>query len=179
MRRAATELSVEEFISMAYPSGEQDEAIAAAALDVLTLSKALTSREHLLALLLATNPEWCKAFLFPDEEAMVDSARAKAPAALVVHAQGAIMWKECRDYLEKTGALIVDRSSSTQKLRPGAELVSVREGLPQGTDGIAQLALKALETLQEVETGHRTPSFVQGGIMQFLRDKCDEQMGVV
>ena len=61
-------------------------------------------------------------------------------------------WKECRDYLERQHALIVNRRDRDQgqAISVGASPASVRSNLPKDVDGIVRFALKAIKRVAEL-----------------------------
>lgn len=144
------EVSVSEFAAMAYPATETDKAICAAALAVVTQSGSLSSMEHLDSLLLATHPDWCKAFLDKRGQAAFDTARRSAPAALFVNQGQSIRWKECRDYLEQLNAIEVAHSGKNQPIGAGTALTSVKASLPTGVDSVVKYVFMALARIREL-----------------------------
>ncbi len=144
------EVPVAEFAAMAYPATDADKAICAAALAVAEQSGGISSMEHLDALLLATHPDWCKAFLDRHGQAAFETARKSAPAALFVAQGQSIRWKECRDYLEKLSALTVAHGDKGQPVGAGTSLTSAKANLPTGVDSVVECALMALARIREL-----------------------------
>lgn len=99
--------------------------------------------EHLDSLLLATHPDWCKAFLDKRGQAAFDTARRSAPAALFVNQGQSIRWKECRDYLEQLNAIEVAHSGKNQPIGAGTALTSVKASLPTGVDSVVKYVFMA------------------------------------
>lgn len=130
-----------EFAAMAYPVTDADKAICAAALAVVEQSGGLSSMEHLDALLLATHPDWCKAFLDKRGQAAFDAACKSAPPALFVGQGQSIRWKDCRDHLERLGAIVVDRSTRDQPISKGIALAASKAAFPTGVDEVVKFAL--------------------------------------
>ena len=160
-----------EFAALAYPATDADKAICAAALAVVEKSGGISSMEHLDALLLATHPDWCKAFLDRRGQAAFDAARRSAPAALFVGQGQSIGWKDCRDYLEKLSAVTVAHGGKGQPIGAGTALTSVKADLPTGVDGVVECALVALARIRELRKD--LPSVPQA--QRVILDAFDEQ----
>lgn len=144
------EVPAAAFAAMAYPANDADKAICAAALAVVEQSGGLSSMEHLDALLLATHPDWCKAFLDPKGQRRLDAAMRSAPKALFVGQDQSVRWKDCRDYLEKLNAVVVARATKGQPISVGAALASAKSALSTGMDGVVKCALAALGRVREL-----------------------------
>lgn len=144
------EVPLSAFASMAYPSTDADKAVCAAALAVIEQSGGLSSMEHLDALLLATHPDWCKAFLNQVDQRALAAAMRSAPGALFVGRDQSIRWKECRDYLECLGALTVARNSHDQPIWSGTAMSSAKASLRQDVDSVVVYALKSLNRVREL-----------------------------
>jgi len=144
------EVPVADIAAMAYPATDADTAICAAALAVVEQSGAISSVEHLDALLLATHPDWCRAFLDNREKAAFDKARNSAPGALFVGQDESIRWKECRDYLERLNALTVAHGAKDQDISIGSALASAKANLPAGVDDVVKYVLAALGRIREL-----------------------------
>lgn len=141
---------VAEFAAMAYPATDADKAICAAALAVVEQSGGLSSMEHLDALLLATHPDWCKAFLDKRGQAAFDAACMSAPPALFVSQGQSIRWKDCRDHLDRLDALAVEHSTLGQPIGKGTALATIKASLPMGVDEIVKFALQAVARIREL-----------------------------
>lgn len=165
------EVAVAEFAAMAYPSGNADKAICAAALAVVEQSGGLSSMEHLDSLLLATHPDWCKAFLDNRGQSPFDAARRSAPDALFVKQGQSIRWKECRDYLEQLNAVTVAHSVKNQPIGAGTALTSAKAGLPTGVDGVVKYVLMALARIRELRRDPATVLHAQ----RLILDAFEEQ----
>lgn len=133
-----------------YPATDTDRAICAAALSIVEQHGTLSSRDHRDALLLATHSEWCKQLLGQKRHRSLASAMKSAPRELFLHKGHPIRWKECRDYLERLGAITIARGTHDQFIHPGAAFASVKAGLPAGTDGVVKYALAAIEHIREL-----------------------------
>jgi hypothetical protein len=144
------EVPLKEFAVTPYPATARDKAICAAALAIVEQSHDLSSADHLDALLLATHPEWCKAFLDQKDHTAFETARKSAPQTLISAVDQSIQWKECRDYLERQQAITVNRRDKRQAISPGTNLTSVRKGLPGGVDEIVRFALQAISRVAEL-----------------------------
>lgn len=144
------EVPVAEFAAMAYPATDADKAICAAALAVVEQSGRLSSMEHLDLLLLATHHDWCKAFLDQRGQAAFDAACKSAPPTIFVGQGQSIRWKDCRDHLERLGALTVAHSTQGQPVDRGAAFAVAKAALPTGVDEVVKLALQALERIREL-----------------------------
>jgi hypothetical protein len=162
------EVTVATFASMAYPATDADKAICAAALEVVEQSKGLSSMEHLDVLLLATHPNWCKAFLNQNDQPAFDIAMRSAPSALFVGANQSIRWKDCRDYLEKLDALMVEHGRPGQPIGRGTALASAKVNFPQGMDATVSYALKALERIRELRQDLSSVSQAQQNILDIF-----------
>jgi hypothetical protein len=153
-RKAAVAVSKEapmtEFAAMAYPATDADKAICAAALAAVEQSGSLSSMEHLDALLLATHPGWCKAFLDKRGQAAFDAACKSAPPALFVGQGQSIRWKDCRDHLESLGAIVLDRSTRDQPISKSIALATSKAAFPTGVDEVVKFALQALARIREL-----------------------------
>jgi hypothetical protein len=165
------EVPVADFAALAYPATNADRAVCAAALAVVEKSGGISSMEHLDALLLATHPDWCKAFLDRRGQAAFDAARRSAPAALFVGQGQSIRWKECRDYLEQLKALTVTHLGAEQPISVGTALTSVKARLPAGVDGVVECALMALARIRELRKD--LPSVPQA--QRVILDAFEEQ----
>ena len=171
-RKAATavpeEVPVAEFAVMAYPATDADKALCAAALAVVEQSSDISSMEHLDALLLATHPDWCKAFLDDQTQTAFAAARKSAPAVLFVGQGLSIRWKDCRDHLERLGALTVAHGGQGQLLGPGKKLAAVKADFPHGADEVVKYALQALERIRELRKDLPTVPQPQQDILNFF-----------
>lgn len=147
------EVPLEEFAVMPYPATARGKAICATALAIVEQSRGLSSADHLDALLLATHPEWCKAFLDQKDHRAFETANKFAPQNLFVGADESIQWKECRNYLEKQHqAIAVDRKDPRQAISPGINLTAARKDLPGGVAEIVRFALQAMRRIDEMRT---------------------------
>jgi hypothetical protein len=144
------EAPMTEFAAMAYPATDADKAICAAALAAVEQSGSLSSMEHLDALLLATHPGWCKAFLDKRGQAAFDAACKSAPPALFVGQGQSIRWKDCRDHLESLGAIVLDRSTRDQPISQSIALATSKAAFPTGVDEVVKFALQALARIREL-----------------------------
>lgn len=162
------EVPLEEFAATAYPSTETDRAICAAALAVVEQTGGLSSMEHLDALLMATHPEWCKAFLAQADHRAFSEAVSSCPNQLFVGADQPIGWKESRNYLERLQAISVRHGDPAQAIGMGAEFAAARSSLPSGMDQVASYAIKALKRIAEIREDLSTASQAQSQIMQTL-----------
>jgi len=144
------EVPVAELAAMAYPASDADKAVCAAALAVVEQSGGLSSMEHLDALLLATHPDWCKAFLDQKGQRVLETAMRSAPKALFVGLAQSVRWKECCDYLERHNAIAIARGTKGQPISAGRALASVRATLWAGVDGVVKCALAALGRVREL-----------------------------
>lgn len=141
------EIPLEEFDAMGYPATEKDMTICAAALSIVEQSDNLSSMNHLDALLLATHPEWCKAFLDQKEHRAFDIIMQSTPHALFVGTNQSIRWKECRDYLEQRRGISISRGHKEQIISLGPDLISVKNSFPGGVDEIVKYAIKAMRQI--------------------------------
>jgi len=143
-------VSLDEFIVLAYPASDTDEAICAAALAIVEESQGISSVDHLDCLLLATHPDWCRMFLNQNEYRPFDIAKSSTPDSLFVIADQSIRWKKCRDYLEKRHAIIVQHNDPRQAINPGRNHATVRNDLPRGVDQMVRFALKAISCIADL-----------------------------
>jgi hypothetical protein len=165
------EVPVAEFAAMTYPATDADKAICAAALAVVEQSAGISSMEHLDALLLATHPDWCKAFLDRRGQAAFETARKSAPAALFVGQGQSIRWKECRDYLEQLNALTVAHGDKGQPIGVGTAIAPAKAGLPTGVDGVVECALMALARIRELRKDLSSVPQAQRVILDALEEQ--------
>jgi hypothetical protein len=162
---------------LSYPGTSTDEAICSAALAVVEQTKELSSMDHLDALLLTSHPQWCKSFLSAEDQRKFDNAFADAPDALLVKENDSIRWKDARDYLEQRNALEVNRSSKSQPITAGKDLVSVKASLPGGIDGVVAFALKALPRIREFRKDITTAPIELRPVLQMLV-RTHEEYGI-
>ena len=167
----STKLSVAAFAAMAYPATDTDRAICAAALAVVEQSGALTSMEHLDALLLATHPNWCKKFLNQNEQRALDKALRSAPKGLFVAQGQSIRWNECRDYLEKLGAITVDHGANNQFVGTGTVMASTKVSFPAGVDEVVKIALDVLDSIRELRKDLASVPQVQRSILEAFAEQ--------
>ncbi len=132
-------------VAMVYPATDTDRAVCGAALAIVKHSQGLSSVDHLDCLLLAAHPAWCKIFLNQDEHRAFDADKNSTPNSLFVDQP--INWKDCRDYLERKHAIVVQRKEKGQPISPGTNFQSLRSDLPQGLEAIAVFALKAMRRI--------------------------------
>lgn len=133
-----------------YPATDTDRTICAAALSIVEQHGTLSSRDHSDALLLATHPDWCKRLLEQKRRRAHSAAMKSAPKELFLRKGQPIRWKECRDYLERLGAITIARGTRDQFIHPGTAFASVKACLPAGTDGMVKYALAAIEHVREL-----------------------------
>lgn len=136
--------------SLSFPANQRDKIMVAAALSIVEKAGDLSSMDHLDALLLATHPEWCKAFVDPGGQKRLEAVALGVPADFFAKSNSPIMWKDCRDYLEKRQALQIDRSSNAQTIKRGESFAAVKTSLPGGVDNIVAVALEALKEVQKL-----------------------------
>ncbi len=144
---------------LSFPSTPREKIITAAALAIIEKAGEVSSMDHLDVLLLATHPEWCKAFLNTSDRKLLNSAVAELPLEFSLEDHEPIKWKDCRDYLEKRQALQIDRTSQDQIIQPGQNIVAVKASLPPGTESIVAVALEALKEVQRLR--ERTDSALE------------------
>ena len=169
------EVSVVDIAAMAYPATEADKAVCAAALAVVEQSGGISSMEHLDALLLATHPDWCKAFLDNRGRAAFDRASKSAPDALFVSQNESIRWKECRDYLERLGALTVAHGAKDQDIGIGSALASAKTNLPTGVHAMVKCALAALDHIRDLRKDLTSVPQVQRSILDIFAEQHRQQ----
>ena len=167
----STKLSVAAFAAMAYPATDTDRAICAAALAVVEQSGALTSMEHLDALLLATHPNWCKKFLNQNEQRAIDKALRSAPKGLFVAQGQSIRWNECRNYLEKLGAITVDHGANNQFVGTGTVMASTKVSFPAGVDEVVKIALDVLDSIRELRKDLASVPQIQRSILEAFAEQ--------
>lgn len=160
--------------ALSYPGTHRDKLINAAALSIVEKAGDLSSMDHLDALLLATHPEWCKAFLDPSGRTRFEAAAVDVPTGFFVEGNASIMWKDCRDYLEKRKALRIDRSSNAQTIRIGENFADVKASLPSGVDSIIDVALEALKEVQRLRQRIDSASEGQKPVLQIFEHQHQE-----
>lgn len=162
------------FELLSYPASEVDTAICRAALAIVDKAGHMTSMDHLDALLLATHPAWCKAFLSVVDQNVLAAAIARPVAKDLVKAVPSIRWKDARDYLEQRKALKIDRTTTTQPISLGAEYVAVRNSLPAGVEDVVALAVTALKRVRELRSGIDAAPVAQQAVLRSLLLKHQE-----
>ncbi len=167
----SAKIPLDEFVAKAYPSSDADRAICAATLAVVEQSGGLSSMEHLDTLLLATHPGWCKAFLDQNGQRALETAMRSAPKALFINKDRPILWKECRDYLEKLGALTVARKTADQTLHVGTAIASIKASLPAGVDKVVTYALASLDRIRELRKDSASVSQAQRNILDAFSEQ--------
>lgn len=165
------EVPMAVFAAIAYPSTDGDKAISAAALAVVEQSGGLSSVEHLDALLLATHPDWCRAFLDQKDLPVFNAAVRSAPGALFVGQNQSIRWKDCRDYLERLNALTVAHGNQGQSIAVGTALPSAKATLPQGVDTVVAYVFKALDHIRKLRQDLSTVPQAQRSILDAFTEQ--------
>jgi hypothetical protein len=161
---------------VSYPSTDTDKVICAAALSIIEQSKQLSSMDHLDALLLSTHPDWCKPFLSVTEHGDLSKAVAKASKALFVKEDQTIQWGTCRQYLEKRGAISLNRTRTEQPISAGTAIATVKTELPQGIEKIVGYALKALKTMSECRMDIASLPQEQQNILRIIEQRRKMEM---
>jgi hypothetical protein len=165
------EVPVADIAAMAYPTDGTDNAICAAALSVVEQSGGLSSMEHLDALLLATHPDWCKAFLDKSDLATFENARTSAPADLFVGQGQSIRWTDCRDHLERLNALRVAYGAKGQPISADTGMAMAQGNLPGGVVTVVQYALKALDRVRDLRRDLDSAPQPQQDILRILSEQ--------
>ena len=171
--KVAAEVDFASLTELSYPSTETDQMVCAASVAAIDQAGELSSMEHLDAVLLATHPDWCKAFLSDTDKAKLDTAITSVPSALIIEGDNSIRWKEARDYLEQRKALTVNHSDSVQPIASGTDLASVKASLPSGTDDIVVLALKAVEQVHILRTETAQANKEQQQILTIFQQQAE------
>jgi hypothetical protein len=141
---------VEQFVMLSFPTNSKEKALTAAALSIVAKAGDISSMDHLDIMLLATHPVWCKTFLNHSGRKRLESAELNAPKELFVERHESIMWKDCRDYLEKSNAFRVDHSSQAQIIHSGQNLMSVAASLRTDVADIVAVAFEAHKEVQNL-----------------------------
>lgn len=162
-------------VTVSYPVLEQDKIVCAAALSIVKQTREMSSADHLDALLLATHPEWCEAFLSQEEISDFDNVIKNTPQELFVGTQP-IQWSKSRDYLEKRHAISINRMNLEQPIKPGSELKAVTEQLPGGVDGIVKYALKGLNRINELRKDLKLQTQEQQQLIQILEQRHQQEV---
>ena len=159
---------------LSFPSTPKEKIITAAALAIIENAGEISSMDHLDVLLLATHPEWCKAFLDASGRKLLSSAVAGQPVGFSSEGHEPIRWKDCRDYLEKRQALQIDRASHTQTIKRGENIVAVEASLPTGTESIVAIALEALKEVKRLRNRTDSASEDQELVLQIFEQRHQE-----
>jgi len=165
---------VGKFMMLSFPTTPKEKAFAAAALSIVEKAGAISSMDHLDIMLLATHPLWCKAFLSHTGRKHFEAAELVTPTAFFVGDQDPIMWKECRDYLEKRSALRIEHSSPAQTLQAGDNVMIVKASLSNKVDDIVAVALEAHKELLKLRQNINTASVEQKRVFNIFEKRHQE-----
>lgn len=149
-----------------YPGTELDKTICGIALAVLGKGN-LDSMNHLYAVLLASHPSWCKAFLDDHDRKEFDRICARGPRTLRTDITRPVQWKKSRDYLERLKAITVDRSNMAQTLIL-ADLSIPQVSFPGPSAEYMGLVMKALATMLDMKQGLVSQNQEQKAAIQIL-----------
>ncbi len=151
---------------LSFPATDKEKALTAAAMAIIEKTGEISSMDHLDVMLLATHPEWCKSFLDDAAHKQFEVAVKNVATEFFTKGNETIMWKDCRDYLEKRHALRVNHASSTQPINRGTNFLEVRESFSTGVDSIVSLALDALKGVHRLRQHIDEASEVQNLLLQ-------------
>jgi hypothetical protein len=165
---------VGQFVMLSFPTNSKEKALAAVALSIVAKAGDISSMDHLDVMLLATHPEWCKTFLSHSGRNRLESAEFNAPKELFVAGHESIMWKDCRDYLEKSKAFRVDHSYQAQIIHPRENLMSVAASLKTEVADIVAVALEAHKEVQKLRLKIYAASEEQKRIFQIFDKRHQE-----
>lgn len=144
------EVDMDAVIETMYPAAEIDNAICGIGLEITKQAAEIPSMDQLAAILLATNPEWCKPFLKKSDIEALNQAIKAAPQEMFVSEKQSIAWKECRDYLELRNAINVTHDGTDQPITAGSEFNTAYEQFSKGMSEIVSFALKALGEISKL-----------------------------
>jgi hypothetical protein len=161
-------LEVAAFYAAAYPSSLADNAVCAAGTFFMGTAREMQSADHLDALILATHPAYCRAFLRPEDQRRLDTAVAGAPTELSYGVDQSIRWLECRDYLEQQGYAKVDRPAKGQPMTALPAIRAAMDTVPAGIVEVCGLALRALRRVHELRPKAAKRSEVQHRVIDVL-----------
>lgn len=152
--------------NLSFPATAKEKALTATAMAIIEKTDEISSMDHLDVMLLATHPEWCKSFLDDAAHKRFEVAAKNVPSEFFAKGNESIMWKDCRDYLEKRHALRVNHASSAQPINRGTNFLEVRESFSTGVDSIVSLALDALKGVHRLRQHIDAASEMQKLLLQ-------------
>lgn len=152
--RAATAQTSPDFshFDQAYPATSADQLVCAIALESIEWRQSLSSDDHLDGLILATHPDLCRVLAPQSAGSKIDTLVFPLKSDLATIGSQGLKWTKCVRYLvEHRKALTVQNTANERPISKGPQFDAVRASLPQGTGGLAAMALTTLDQIRKLQ----------------------------
>lgn len=163
-----------QLAAVSFPSSPREKSLIAAALAIIEKTGDISSMDHLDILILATHSEMCKAFLDISGRRRLEVAAKAAPTDFFSKGNDSIMWKDCRDYLEKRKAFLIGRALPAQTIMLGESFTAVNKSFACGVDKVVAVALEAFKEVQKLRREIDSASEVQKQLLQIFEQRHQE-----
>ncbi|MCX6952967.1 MAG: hypothetical protein NTV51_12495 [Verrucomicrobia bacterium] len=136
----------------AYPATSADQLVCAISLEFIEWRQSLPTDDHLDGLILATHPELCRVLAPQSAGSKIDALVVPLQSDLATIGSQGLKWTQCVRYLvEHRKALIVQNTANGRPISKGPQFDAVRASLPQGTGGLAAMALTTLAQIRKLQ----------------------------
>lgn len=152
--RAATTPTGPDFslFDQAYPATSADQLVCAISLEFIEWRQSLSSDDHLDGLILATHPELCRVLAPQSAGSKINALVVPLQSDLATISSQGLKWTQCVRYLvEHRKALTVQNTANGRPISKGTQFDAVRASLPQGTGGLAAMALTTLDQIRKLQ----------------------------
>jgi hypothetical protein len=152
--RAATATTGPDFslFDQSYPATSADQLVCAISLEFIEWRQSLPTDDHLDGLILATHPELCRVLAPQSAGSKIDALVVPLKSDLATIGSQGLKWTQCVRYLvEHRKALTVQNTANGRPISKGTQFDAVRASLPQGTGGLAAMALTTLAQIRKLQ----------------------------
>lgn len=135
-----------------YPATSADRLVCAIALEFVEWRQSLSSDDQLDGLILATHPDLCRVLAPQSAGSKIDALVLPLQSDLATIGSRGLKWTQCVRYLvEHRKALTVQNTANGRPISKGPQFDAVRASLPQGTGGLAAMALTTLDQIRKLQ----------------------------
>jgi hypothetical protein len=143
-----------------FPYSDNEKAICAAFLSILSQKQVIRESELLEALTLAVHPELCRQLLDDVDVPIFDSAIDSVPADLFSTPGSTVYWKKTRGLFEELGAIEIDRSQDAIVIKVANKFKQERLRFPMSSELIT-FVLKAQQIYNKMSKSQQEEDIVK------------------
>ncbi|MBZ0264212.1 restriction endonuclease [bacterium] len=167
------EISLDEFVSGAYPSSATDNSMIQIASAIISQKDGVESNRHLDMMLLASHPDWCRRLLSPKDQTIFNRVRHSVDSSVYVRPGQSIQWRRCLNYLEQQQVFSVDRTSSGHRIDRGVKYDEFIEAGDPDISNLVRFAINAATRLEEIRTNILLATEAEQAVVELIQKLQD------